>query len=136
MKNDSRRSGALPRDGRRPEAEVSEVRRSIDRRGLATFAAATLACVLVAAAALLHLWVRTRVTERGYQLSRLSSEYRDLTREHESLQIKAADLKSAQRIEELARSQLGMGPAALDRVVVLATARSLASRARLLALVR
>src|SRR5207244_3517531 len=97
----------------------SFVRQSIDRRGMATFAAATLACVLVAAAALFHLWIRTRVTERGYQLSRLSSEYRDLTREHESLQLKAAELKSPQRIEQLAREKLAMGPPAMDRVVVL-----------------
>jgi cell division protein FtsL len=98
----------------------SFVRRNIERRGLASFAAATLACVLIAAAALFHLWIRTRVTERGYQLSRLSVEYHDLTREHESLQIKAAELKSPQRIEELARERLGMGPPALDHVVVLA----------------
>jgi cell division protein FtsL len=95
------------------------VRSAIDRRGLATFAAATLACTLVAAAALFHLWIRTCVTERGYQISRLSSEYRDLARERESLQIKAAELKSPQRIEELAREKLGMGPPPVDRVVVL-----------------
>ncbi len=100
--------------------ETSFVRRAIDRRGLATFAAATLACALIAAAALLHAWVRTRVTERGYRLSRLSAEYRDLTREHEALQIRAAELKSPQRIEDLARARLGMGPPALDRVVVIA----------------
>jgi cell division protein FtsL len=111
----------------------SFVRRAIDRRGLANFAAATLACVLVAAAALFHLWIRTRVTERGYQLSRLSSEYRDLTREHESLQVQAAELKSPQRIEELAREKLGMGPPAMDRVVVLAGG---AVRASLIASVR
>jgi len=99
----------------------SFVRKAIDRRGLATFTAATLACVLVAAAALFHLWIRTRVTERGYQLSRLSSTYRELIREHESLQLKAAELKSPQRIEELAREKLGMGPPAVDRVVVLSS---------------
>ena len=97
----------------------TRVRSAIDRRGLATFVAATLACTLVAAAALFHLWIRTCVTERGYQISRLSSEYRDLARERESLQIKAAELKSPQRIEELAREKLGMGPPEVDRVVVL-----------------
>ncbi len=120
MKNDTRRSGALPRVASRggPPGPLG-VRSAIDRRGLATFVAATLACTLVAAAALFHLWIRTRVTERGYQISRLSSEYRDLARERESLQIKAAELKSPQRIEELAREKLGMGPPAVDRVVVL-----------------
>jgi cell division protein FtsL len=97
----------------------SAVRRAIDRRGLMNFASSTLACALVALAMLLHAWVRTRVTERGYQLSRLSAEYRELTREHETLQIKAAELRSPQRLEELARTRLGMGPPPVDRVVVL-----------------
>ena len=120
MKNDTRRSGASPRVASRggPPGALG-VRSAIDRRGFATFVAATLACTLVAAAALFHLWIRTRVTERGYQISRLSSEYRDLARERESLQIKAAELKSPQRIEELAREKLGMGPPPVDRVVVL-----------------
>lgn len=97
----------------------SAIRRNIDRRGLKNFAATALACALVAGAMLLHAWVRTRVTEQGYKLSRLSAEYRELTREHEALQIKAAELKSPQRIEELARTRLSMGPPEIDRVVVL-----------------
>jgi cell division protein FtsL len=68
---------------------------------------------------LLHAWVRTAVTERGYTLSRLSAEYRELVRENEGLRIRAAELKSPQRIEELARTRLHMGPPAVDRVVVL-----------------
>ena len=97
----------------------SGIRRNIDTRGLKNFAATALACLLVAAAMLLHAWVRTRVTEQGYKLSRLSADYRDLAREHETLQIRAAEMKSPQRIEELARIRLSMGPPSLDRVVVL-----------------
>jgi len=97
----------------------SAVRRNIERRALRNFAAGTLACAMVAAGMLVHAWVRTRVTERGYALSRLSAEYRDLMREHERLQIAAAELKSPQRIEELARTRLNMGPPPVDRVVVL-----------------
>ena len=97
----------------------STIRRDIERRGLRGFAAGTSACGLLALAMLTHAWVRTRVTERGYELSRLSAEYRALTREHEALQLRAAELRSPQRIEELARARLGMGPAAVDRVVVL-----------------
>ena len=66
-----------------------------------------------------HAWVRTCVTERGYALSRLSAEYRELWGEHERLQLRAAELKSPQRIEELARTRLNMGPPPVDRVVVL-----------------
>jgi cell division protein FtsL len=97
----------------------SAVRRNMERRALRNFAAGTLSCAMVAAAMLLHAWVRTRVTEGGYALSRLSVEYRELVREHERLQIAAAELKSPQRIEELARTRLKMGPPPVDRVVVL-----------------
>ena len=108
----------------------SHVRRSADRRGLTNFFATAVSCALVAGAMLLHAWVRTRVTEQGYTLSRLSAEYRDLTREHEALQLKAAELRSPQRIEELARTKLGMSAPALDRVVVLVGGQDEAGFAR------
>ncbi|HEY2028338.1 MAG TPA: cell division protein FtsL [Myxococcales bacterium] len=100
-------------------ASQSTIRRAVDRRGLLDFATATLACSFIALAALGHAYLRTRVTEEGYRLSRLSAESRELAREHEALQIRAAELKSPQRIEELARTKLGMAPPPLDRVVVL-----------------
>jgi len=102
---------------RRPGS--GSVRCNVERRGLRNFVTCTLCCALIGCALLLHAWVRTRVTERGYALSRLSAEYRDLMREHERLQIAAAELKSPQRIEELARTRLNMGPPQVDRVVVL-----------------
>lgn len=100
-------------------SRTSAVRRSIEKRALHDFATATACCALLAAAMLLHAWVRTCVTERGYTLSRLSAEHRELWREHERLQLRAAELKSPQRIEELARTRLNMGPPSVDRVVVL-----------------
>jgi cell division protein FtsL len=100
-------------------ASPSTIRRAVDKRGFLDFATATAACGLLAAAALGHAWLRTRVTEEGYRLSRLSAESRDLAREHETLQIRAAELKSPSRIEELARTKLGMAPPPVDRVVVL-----------------
>jgi len=94
-------------------------RRAAARCGMRQFRAATLACALLAAAALLQIWVRTRVTEQGYRLSRLSAERQHLVRDHERLQLAAARLGSAQRIEDLARARLGMGPAPADRIIVL-----------------
>ena len=87
--------------------------------GLRHLAAATLACAVLTAAALSQIWVRTRVTEQGYRLSRLSAERQQLVRDHERLQLAAAKLGGAQRIEELARSRLGMGPPGADRIIVL-----------------
>jgi cell division protein FtsL len=98
---------------------VTPVRRKIERSALRNFAACVACCACLSVAMLLHAWVRTCVTERGYELSRLSAEWRDLSREHERLQLQAAELKRPQRIEELARSRLNMGPPPLDRVVVL-----------------
>ena len=103
----------------RGEGTESSVRRNVERRGLRNFATSTLCCALIGSALLLHAWVRTVVTERGYALSRLSAEYRELVRENEGLRIRAAELKSPQRIEELARTRLHMGPPPVDRVVVL-----------------
>jgi cell division protein FtsL len=99
--------------------ETSCVRRAAERRGLRQFAAATIACALVGSAAMLQIWVRTRVTEQGYRLSRLSAEQQKLQREHERLQLLAAQLGSPQRIAELARTRLGMGPPTSERVIVL-----------------
>ena len=101
-------------------------RRSFEKRALLQFAAATLSCALVASAALFHIHVRTRVTEEGYRLSRLSAEQQKLSREHERLEVRVAQLTSPQRIAELSRARLKMGPPAGDRVVVLAdrTART------------
>lgn len=97
--------------------EASARRRS--GRGLRHLAAGTLACALVAGGALLQIWVRTRVTEQGYRLSRLSTERQQLVRDHERLQLAAARLGSAQRIEDLARTRLEMGPPPADRIIVL-----------------
>jgi cell division protein FtsL len=104
----------------------SSVRRSFERRALAQFAAATISCALIASAALFHIHVRTRVTEEGYRLSRLSAEHQKLSREHERLELSMAQLESPQRLSELSRARLKMGPPAGDRVVVLAdrTART------------
>jgi cell division protein FtsL len=89
------------------------------RRGLRQFLAATLACALLGGAGLFQIWMRTQVTEQGYRLSRLSTERQQLQRERERLQLAAAQLASPQRIEEIARARLGMGPPGADRVIVL-----------------
>jgi len=105
---------------RRGEAPVNPRRRSFEKRALVQFAAATLSCALVASAALFHIHVRTRVTEEGYRLSRLSAEHLKLSREQERLELQVAQLESPQRLAELSRARLKMGPPAGDRVVVLA----------------
>ena len=112
-------SSAVRRQTRARASRDTSVRNRVHARGLRQLAAALIACALIGAGALLQIWVRTRVTEQGYRLSRLSGERQQLLREHERLQLAAARLGSAQRIEDLARTRLGMGPPPPDRVIVL-----------------
>jgi len=97
----------------------ASIRRVVEKRSLRHLTCALLCCTLLGSAALLQIWVRTRVTEQGYRLSRLAAERQQLLRDHERLQLATARLGSAQRIEDLARVRLGMGPPPPDRVIVL-----------------
>ena len=110
---------------------MNQRRQSFEKRALLQFGGATIACALVASAALFHIHVRTRVTEEGYRLSRLSSEHQKLLRERERLELQVAQLESPQRLSELSSGRLGMGPPGGDRVVVVA--RRAAPAATLLA---
>jgi cell division protein FtsL len=110
---------AVRRQGRPPAVPAGSVRRAVEKRSLRQLTCALVACALLTGGALLQIWVRTRVTEQGYRLSRLSGERQQLFRDHERLQLAAARLGSAQRIEDLARARLGMGPPPPDRIIVL-----------------
>ena len=110
---------AVRRTTRVPAQRFSSPRALVQTRSLRQLALALIACALIGSGALLQIWVRTRVTEQGYRLSRLSAERQQLQRDHERLQLAAARLGSAQRIEDLARLRLGMGPPPPDRVIVL-----------------
>jgi cell division protein FtsL len=110
---------AVRRQGRAHAPAAAPIHRAVEKRGMRNLVWAIVACGLLTAGALLQIWVRTRVTEEGYRLSRLSGERLELLRDHERLQLAAARLGSAQRIEELARFRLGMGPPPPDRVIVL-----------------
>ncbi|HWE26025.1 MAG TPA: cell division protein FtsL [Myxococcales bacterium] len=110
---------AVRRQARHPAAAAAPRRRAVEGRGLRPLLCALIACGLLSAGALLQIWVRTRVTEQGYRLSRLAGERQQLLRENERLQLAAARLGSPQRIEDLARARLGMGPPPPDRIIVL-----------------
>ncbi len=101
----------------------SLIRRAIDRRGIVQLVAGVAACLLLAFALLFHAWMRTQVTQDGYQLFELAKKHKALLGERERLTDQLARLRNPARIEQLAREQLKMGPASSDRVVVLPTTR-------------
>jgi cell division protein FtsL len=97
----------------------SMIRRHIDRRGLLRFSALALACAVLAAAALVQIRVRTQVTHEAYALTRAASETRQLENQQRSLKAEVARLESPNRIEQLARERLGMGPAKAEQILIL-----------------
>ncbi len=107
-------------------ASPSMIRRAVDRRGLAVFAAATAAALLASFVLLFAIWARTRVTQAGYDLATASREHQQLLRERESLQYKVARLKSPQRLRDVA-ARLGMGVAPASRTIVLVGSREVKS---------
>ena len=99
-------------------ATPSTIRRAVDRRGLAIFGAATAAALLLGGVMLFAIWARTRVTSAGYELARTAREGRDLLSARDSLRVTVAQLRSPQRLAQVAK-KLGMGPAPADRTVVI-----------------
>lgn len=98
---------------------ASVVRKAIDKRGLRNFAAGVACVVLLAGAALTQVWMRTKVTQEGYRLARLTNEHAQLLRERERQTLAVGQLSAPARLEELAKTKLAMGPPPSDRTVVL-----------------
>lgn len=63
-----------------------------------------------AAAGVVHVTSRVLVVDAGYKLSRLENDQRTMARENSKLRLELATLKAPSRLEELARTKLGMAP--------------------------
>jgi len=106
--------------------EMSISRRPLRRSGFGARQAPVLACqrvggsparatvtvimvvAMLVAASLFCVWSRTEVVRKGYATSELAERIKALSAEHEELRARAASLKSTDRIEALARTELGM----------------------------
>jgi cell division protein FtsL len=71
---------------------------------------------LLASVGILHVASRSRVVDAAYRLSSLEGENRGLTLENDRLKLELATLKRPDRLEALARAQLGMHPPAASAV--------------------
>lgn len=63
---------------------------------------------LLSASTLFYVWSRTQRVEQGYAMSELSREIKELKVERERLKSTAASLRSPERIESIAKQELGM----------------------------
>jgi len=63
---------------------------------------------LLTAACLVCVWSRTEEYTQGYRNSEVADKLRELAQEQENLRVEIAGLRSPDRIESIARKQLGM----------------------------
>lgn len=66
-----------------------------------------------------HLWLRLQVTQMGYVLSTASKLQSRLEQENRELKVELATLTTRNRIEEMARTRLGLTAPQKGQVTVL-----------------
>lgn len=77
------------------------------------------ACVaaLFATVGVFHAATHVAVVRAGYQLGQVEAKYRELVRENEHLKLERATLRSAPRLEAIARARLGLVPPSAGQLV-------------------
>ncbi|MDT8441645.1 MAG: cell division protein FtsL [Desulfuromonadales bacterium] len=76
---------------------------------------AMIAAILVVS--LFFVWSRVEVIGMEYELSRLETNLRDAGKETARLRLEAASLSSPERIEQVARQQLGLRLPTVEQVI-------------------
>ena len=65
-------------------------------------------CLVILAGALFHVWQHIHVVRQGYAIERLRETHARLVQENKVLRLEAGQLRSLRRVEEIARTRLGM----------------------------
>lgn len=81
----------------------------------------TLAVAATVAAFVLHLALRGRTMQLGYELGKVRGEQARLREVKRVLEVEAASYETPQRVEVVARTLLGMEPPTPDRIIPIAT---------------
>lgn len=67
-----------------------------------------LTLLLIISFVLFYTWQRIEVLRLGYEVDKLRSEKNELYNKNKFLQVKVAGLKSLDRVEKIAREELGL----------------------------
>jgi cell division protein FtsL len=86
----------------------------------------TLAVAATVSAFVLHLALRGKSMQLGYELGKARQEQSRLREVERVMQLEAASYKTPERVEIVARTLLGMEPPSSERIVSLGPAPSLA----------
>ena len=78
---------------------------------------ACLAILLVVS--LFFVWSRITVVNLEYDISRLGNHMHEMEQENQKLRLEAAHLRSPERIERVARTELGLRMPTLEQVVII-----------------
>lgn len=75
--------------------------------------------LLIVSLIFFYLWQHLRIKELGYELGKKEKERKTLMDRNRELEIKASRLRSLGRIEEIARSRLGLEPLGEGEIILL-----------------
>ncbi len=73
---------------------------------------------LVLIGALFYVWQHTRVVRLGYEMERLRETRAQLAQDSKALRLEIGQLRALKRVEEIARTRLGMVSAKPGQVVL------------------
>jgi cell division protein FtsL len=91
----------------------------------------TLAMAATVSAFVVHLALRSKTMQLGYELGRARQEESRLREIERVLEVEAASYKTPERVEIVARTLLGMESPPPERVIPMAAAPAVAERADL-----
>ena len=111
--------------------DLKLVRRLPDALGSASYVVLAVLCaVVLTVGAVFFLWQRYQFVRLGYEVNRLRAEKARLEESIEPLQVEVEYLSRLERIDELARTRLGMHPPVPAQVIVLEKHVPFAEQAR------
>jgi len=107
-------------------SRIQALPRPVERRGgwerlegLAVLGVA----VLILAGVLFYVWQHTHVLREAYAIERLRMQHATLVQENKALRLELGQLRSLRRVEEIARTRLGMVTPKPGQVVVVPDTR-------------
>jgi cell division protein FtsL len=99
------------------EARNYCIRRRADRRSLVDLLLTTLSFLMIGAALLFCLWVRSHIIQMGYEIQYIQEQQAALERTRSALVLQEQTLKYPERLEQIAREELGMSPVHLSQML-------------------
>ncbi|MGH8247054.1 MAG: cell division protein FtsL, partial [Gammaproteobacteria bacterium] len=93
------------------------IKREMDFRNLMELLWIILTLLVLAGVLIFHSWERSQIVNMGYESQRLQAIEESLLRSQRALILEEEILKNPQRIDGIARQELGMSPLRPDQIL-------------------